>query len=47
MPATFDKVVNRKIKNKLRKIKDHSKDFYQKWFGAVEYFLTETRPPKR
>lgn len=39
MPVTFDKVVNSEIKNKLREIKDHSKDnFHQQWFGGVECF---------
>lgn len=47
MPATFDKVVNRKIKNKLRKIKDHSKDFHKQWFGAVEYFSFKNKTPKK
>lgn len=45
LPATFDNVVNRKIKNKLRKIKDHSKNFHQQWFGAVENFSYKNHTP--
>jgi len=48
MPVTFDEVVYSEIKNKLREIKDHSKDnFHQKWFGAVEYFPYINQAPKK
>lgn len=47
MPAIFDKVVNTKIKNKLRKIKNHSNDFHQQWFGVVEYFSYKNQTPKK
>lgn len=47
MPAIYNKAVNRKIKNKLKKIKDHSKDFHQQWFGAVEYFFYRNQTPKK
>lgn len=48
MPVTFDKVVNSEIKNKLREIKDHSKDnFHQQWFGGVECFTYKNQAHKK